>query len=174
MHGYMMENVQKIKIKLENIWIDLIRSIYAPYTPPQASYIPSFWLSTWVHGLGSPLIRISATICSVGRYSKMIFLFSIVSLRKYNLMLKCLVHACIWLPYAIVIADWLSEYICIGKSSGWNTSVIKCWSHKASLAACVNAINSASVNERATCQGPHISYCCLCSLRLCNRRRSRV
>ena len=27
----MMENVQKIKIKLENIWIDLIRSIYAPY-----------------------------------------------------------------------------------------------------------------------------------------------
>ena len=24
------------------------------------------------------------------------------------------------------------------------------------------------------CQGPHISYCCLCSLRLCNRRRSRV
>ena len=31
MHGWMMENVQKIKIKLENIWIDLIRSIYAPY-----------------------------------------------------------------------------------------------------------------------------------------------
>ena len=31
MHGCMMENVQKIKIKLENIWIDLIRSIYAPY-----------------------------------------------------------------------------------------------------------------------------------------------
>ena len=30
MHGCMMENVQKIKIKLENIWIDLIRSIYAP------------------------------------------------------------------------------------------------------------------------------------------------
>ena len=27
-----MENVQKIKIKLENIWIDLIRSIYAPYS----------------------------------------------------------------------------------------------------------------------------------------------
>ena len=27
-----MENVWKIKIKLENIWIDLIRSIYAPYT----------------------------------------------------------------------------------------------------------------------------------------------
>ena len=26
-----MENVQKIKIKLDNIWIDLIRSIYAPY-----------------------------------------------------------------------------------------------------------------------------------------------
>ena len=24
------------------------------------------------------------------------------------------------------------------------------------------------------CQGAHISYCCLCSLRLCNRRRSRV
>ena len=31
MHGCMMENIQKIKIKLENIWIDLIRSIYAPY-----------------------------------------------------------------------------------------------------------------------------------------------
>ena len=31
MHGCVMENVQKIKIKLENIWIDLIRSIYAPY-----------------------------------------------------------------------------------------------------------------------------------------------
>ena len=27
----MMENVYKIKIKLENIWIDLIRGIYAPY-----------------------------------------------------------------------------------------------------------------------------------------------
>ena len=32
MHGCVMENVWKIKIKLENIWIDLIRSIYAPYT----------------------------------------------------------------------------------------------------------------------------------------------
>ena len=31
MHRWMMENVQKIKIKLENIWIDLIRGIYAPY-----------------------------------------------------------------------------------------------------------------------------------------------
>ena len=28
----MMENIQKIRIKLENIWIDLIK-IYAPYTP---------------------------------------------------------------------------------------------------------------------------------------------
>ena len=27
----MMENVHKIKIKLENIWFDLIRGIYAPY-----------------------------------------------------------------------------------------------------------------------------------------------
>ena len=27
----MMENVYKIKLKLENIWIDLIRGIYAPY-----------------------------------------------------------------------------------------------------------------------------------------------
>ena len=27
-----MENVRKIRIELENIWIDLIRSIYAPYT----------------------------------------------------------------------------------------------------------------------------------------------
>ena len=27
----MMENVYKMKIKLENIWIDLIRGIYAPY-----------------------------------------------------------------------------------------------------------------------------------------------
>ena len=32
MHRWMMENVYKIKIKLENIWIDLIRGIYAPYT----------------------------------------------------------------------------------------------------------------------------------------------
>ena len=31
MHGCMMENVHKIKIKLKNIWIDLIRSIYALY-----------------------------------------------------------------------------------------------------------------------------------------------
>ena len=31
MHGCVMKNVWKIKIKLENIWIDLIRSIYAPY-----------------------------------------------------------------------------------------------------------------------------------------------
>ena len=31
MHGCVMENIQKIKIKLENIWIDLIRSIYALY-----------------------------------------------------------------------------------------------------------------------------------------------
>ena len=34
MHGCVMENVRKIKVKLENIWIDLIRSIYAPYTCP--------------------------------------------------------------------------------------------------------------------------------------------
>ena len=27
-----MKNVHKIKIKLENIWIDLIMGIYAPYT----------------------------------------------------------------------------------------------------------------------------------------------
>ena len=27
----MMEKIHKIKIKLENIWIDLIRGIYAPY-----------------------------------------------------------------------------------------------------------------------------------------------
>ena len=32
MHECVMENVRKIKIKLENIWIDLIRSIYAPYS----------------------------------------------------------------------------------------------------------------------------------------------
>ena len=32
MHMWMMENVHKIKIKLENIWIDLIMGIYAPYT----------------------------------------------------------------------------------------------------------------------------------------------
>ena len=31
MHGCVMENVQRVKIELENIWIDLIRSIYAPY-----------------------------------------------------------------------------------------------------------------------------------------------
>ena len=28
----MMENVHKIKIKLENIWIDLMMGIYTPYT----------------------------------------------------------------------------------------------------------------------------------------------
>ena len=39
MHGCMMKNVQKIKIKLENIWIDLRRSIYAPYNM-------RVWLST--------------------------------------------------------------------------------------------------------------------------------
>ena len=33
-HRWMMENVYKIKIKLENIWIDLIRGIYAPYRVP--------------------------------------------------------------------------------------------------------------------------------------------
>ena len=31
MHGCVIENTGKIKIKLENIWIDLFRSIYAPY-----------------------------------------------------------------------------------------------------------------------------------------------
>ena len=36
MHGCVMENVRKIKIKLENIWIDLIRSIYAPYRNPMS------------------------------------------------------------------------------------------------------------------------------------------
>ena len=35
-HGCVMENFRKTKIKLENIWIDIIRSIYTPYTPPQA------------------------------------------------------------------------------------------------------------------------------------------
>ena len=39
MHRWMMENVQKIKIKLENIWIDLIRGIYAPYNKQE--HIPS-------------------------------------------------------------------------------------------------------------------------------------
>ena len=50
MHGCVMENIRKIKIKLENIWIDLIRSIYAPYIAPilwhgchQAPKFP--WLS---------------------------------------------------------------------------------------------------------------------------------
>ena len=32
MHRWMMKNVHKIKIKLENIWIDLIMGIYAPYS----------------------------------------------------------------------------------------------------------------------------------------------
>ena len=40
----MMENVQKIKIKLENIWIDLIRSIYAPYRYHLKN---SFWALLW-------------------------------------------------------------------------------------------------------------------------------
>ena len=31
MHGCVIENTRKIKIQLENIWIDLMRSIYAPY-----------------------------------------------------------------------------------------------------------------------------------------------
>ena len=31
MYRWMMKNVHKIKIKLENIWIDLIMGIYAPY-----------------------------------------------------------------------------------------------------------------------------------------------
>ena len=34
----MVENVWKIKIKLENIWIDLIRSIYAPYNVVVSTY----------------------------------------------------------------------------------------------------------------------------------------
>ena len=41
MHECAMENVRKIKIKLENIWIDLIRSIYAPYNVLWA------WLLRW-------------------------------------------------------------------------------------------------------------------------------
>ena len=36
-----MENVQKIKIKLENIWIDLIRSIYAPYRDTVVDVCPN-------------------------------------------------------------------------------------------------------------------------------------
>ena len=32
MHGCVIENTRKIKIKMENIWVDLIRSIYAPYS----------------------------------------------------------------------------------------------------------------------------------------------
>ena len=39
MHRWMMENVYKIKIKLENIWIDLIRGIYAPYRNIYARHI---------------------------------------------------------------------------------------------------------------------------------------
>ena len=34
MHRCVMENVRKIGIKLENIWIDLIRGIYTPYILP--------------------------------------------------------------------------------------------------------------------------------------------
>ena len=41
MHRWMMENVHKIKIKSENIWIDLIRGIYAPYTCGYDH--PHFW-----------------------------------------------------------------------------------------------------------------------------------
>ena len=47
MHRWMMENVHKIKIKLENIWIDLIRGIYAPYTKdwvPRSTYQASIAL----------------------------------------------------------------------------------------------------------------------------------
>ena len=36
MHRCVMKILEKLKIKLENIWIDLLRSIYAPYMPPQA------------------------------------------------------------------------------------------------------------------------------------------
>ena len=30
-HGCVLENVRKVRLKLKNVWIDLIRSIYAPY-----------------------------------------------------------------------------------------------------------------------------------------------
>ena len=36
-----MENVHKIKIKLENIWIDLIMGIYAPYIISVGSHLLS-------------------------------------------------------------------------------------------------------------------------------------
>ena len=36
MHGWITENSRKIEMKLECIWIDLVRGIYAPYMPPQA------------------------------------------------------------------------------------------------------------------------------------------
>ena len=44
MHGCVIENVRKIEIKLENIRIDLIRSIYAPYRPLWTlTYICAGW-----------------------------------------------------------------------------------------------------------------------------------
>ena len=38
MHECVMENVWKIKIKLENICVDLMRSIYAPYNEVDVFY----------------------------------------------------------------------------------------------------------------------------------------
>ena len=39
-----MEKVHKIKIKLENIWIDLIRGIYAPYISPLMAEPMRLWI----------------------------------------------------------------------------------------------------------------------------------
>ena len=63
MHRWMMENVHKFKIELENIWIDLIRGIYAPYNP--ASYNIAVMCSAMV------LFACSATPFCWGRFLTM-------------------------------------------------------------------------------------------------------
>ena len=47
MHGCVMENVRKMKIKMENIWIDLIRSIYIPYIKLMNLWAHSRTCSLW-------------------------------------------------------------------------------------------------------------------------------
>ena len=68
---------------------------------------------------------------------------------KYNLISKSLVLTCNWLPYAMAMAELLSENILWGNSSDWNTLVINCLSQITSFVAWVNVMNSASVNESA-------------------------
>ena len=101
----------------------------------------------------SGLVKISDVLSSVGMYMTSIFLSSTASRMKWYRMSICLVRAWNLLSLDNAIAPWLLQLIVNGASCKPRISFRKLRNHKASLAAWVCAIYSASVLDNA------IMYC---------------